>query len=81
LALTSPTSGGRSACIVSSQTEATEFFFFSYWFLPIHKPTTTRHTRRQNSWWPPLWETQTHTRFLRWEILIFRSPELRHLTI
>jgi hypothetical protein len=29
LALTSPTSGGRSVCIVSSRTKATEFSFFS----------------------------------------------------
>jgi hypothetical protein len=31
LALTSPTSGGRSACIVRSRTQATEFLYVKCW--------------------------------------------------
>jgi len=30
LALTSPTGGGRSVCIVRSRTKATEFFFITH---------------------------------------------------
>jgi hypothetical protein len=33
LALTSPTSGGRSVGIVRSRTHATKFFFFVYWLV------------------------------------------------